>query len=544
MRTSLLFSIPLMVLGVGFAAPRGPQVPVSVASQPLATGVCTGTFIAHDLPHVTRSRQQPASATDGDGSGLALGDLDGDGLLEIVLANLSGPVTILWNQGHFRFRKQLLPDLNTRAAAVVDVDGDGWPDLVFTHSVGVPSLWRNRGGKGFVQAELAGVRYKAYSMLWADLEGKGQLDLVTASYDTLLDAELNNTFLFSEGAGVALYRPSPQGYVTERLSSRSQGLAIAAMDVNGDGKPDLIVGNDFEEPDMIWQQEAGGWKPVQPFPRTSKNTMSLSVTDINNDGVPELFSTDMKPDFRDLKQLAPWIPLMQKGYQHLSYSAAQRPENMLQVRFGDGFRNAAYDLGLDATGWSWSAKFADLDNDGFQDLYVVNGAINKEVFGYLPNAELVEQNLVFGNQGGRVFKPKPGWNLGSSRSGRGMSLADLDNDGRVDIVVNNLNSSAQLFENRLCGGKALEAELRWPGTKNTRAIGAQIVLRTSKGQQWREVTSVSGYLSGDASRVHFGFLAAERLEGAWLEIRWPDGRRSTVRGLKPQTLLTVTRQEG
>jgi hypothetical protein len=533
-----------MALGTGFAAPRGLEVPVSVAAKPLSTAVCSGAFIAHDLPHLTASRTQPAGASDGDGSGLALGDLDGDGLIDLVLANLNGPATILWNQGHFRFRKQVLDDPNTRAAAIVDVDGDGWPDLVFTHSVGVPSLWRNQGGKSFVQAELPGVRFKAYAMLWADLEGQGQLDLITASYDTLLDAELKNSFLFSEGAGVVLYRPSPRGYVPERLSPKSQGLAIAAMDVNGDGKPDLIVGNDFEQPDMVWQQEAGGWKAVQPFHRTSKNTMSLSLSDFDNDGVPELFSTDMKPDFRDLKRLAPWIPLMQKGYEHLTRTATQRPENMLQVRSGQGYRNAAYDLGLDATGWSWSAKFADLDNDGFQDLYVVNGAINQEIFGYLPKAELVEANAVFRNLGGRAFEPRPEWSLGSLRSGRGMSMADLDNDGRVDIVVNNLNSPAQLFENRLCGGKGIEAELRWPGSKNSRAVGAQIVLHTSKGPQWREVTSVSGYLSGDAPRIHFGFPVAERLERAWLEVLWPDGRHSTVKGLKPQTLLTLTRQEG
>jgi len=473
-----------------------------------------------------------------------LGDLDNDGLIDIVLANQNGPATILWNQGQFQFRKQVLDDLHTRAAAIVDVDGDGWPDLTFTHNIGIPSLWYNQQGKGFIPNELPGVRFKAYSLLWADLQGKGWLDLVTASYDTLLDSELKTAFLTSEGAGVVLYRPSPQGYVPERLADKAQGLAIAAMDVNGDGKADLLVGNDFETPDMVWLQGPGGWKAAQPFPRTSKNTMGYSLVDINNDGVPELFSTDMKPDFRDLKTLAPWIPLMQKGYEKLTRSAVQRPENMLQMRSDTGFYNAAYTLGIDATGWSWSAKFADLDNDGFADLYAVNGMINQDLFGYLPRAELVEQNVVFRNVRGQRFEPRPDWNLGSVRSGRGMSMADLDNDGRVDIVVNNLNTPAQVFQNQLCSGKAVEAELRWAGTKNIRALGAQAILHTAKGQQWREVTSTSGYLSGDASRLHFGFPAGESLASAWLEVIWPDGKRSTVGNLQPQTLLTITRQEG
>ncbi len=534
----------LVLLGIGVAASRGSaEIAVRVASQSLATTACSGSFVEHDLPHITTSRQQPARGTDGEGSGLALGDLNNDGRIDIVLANENGPATILWNQGGFRFRKQVLADPDTRAVAIVDVDGDGWPDIVFTHNVGIPSYWHNQKGQGFVQAELPGVRYKAYTMLWDDLEGRGQLDLVTASYDTLLDAELKDSFLFSEGAGVVLYRPGPQGYLPERLARRSQALSIAAFDVSGSGKRDLIVGNDFGVPPMVWQPTAQGWKAVHPFPHFSQNVMSLSVADVHNDATPELFSSDMKPDFRDPKALVAWIPLMEKGYKGLTRTASQRPENMLQRRSGHTFRNEAYALGIDATGWSWSAKFADLNNDGFSDLYVVNGMIDQGLLGYLPGGEIVEQNQVFRNVNGRRFEPRPDWKLGSIRSGRGMSIADLDNNGRLDIVVNNLNAPAQLFENQLCGGRALEVSLRWE-SKNTRAIGAQVMLHTSQGQQWRQVTATSGYLSGDASRIHFGFPASETLQGAWLEIIWPDGKHSVFKNLRPQTLLTLTRQEG
>jgi len=517
--------------------PRGsPETSVSISVQKLQAPTCSQAFVARDLPHITQGRTQPATGYDGNGSGVALGDLNNDGLIDIVLANLVGPSTILWNQGNFRFRKTTLAETATRAVAIVDVNSDGWSDITFTHNVGAPGYWRNQKGSGFVADELPGVRYRAFTLLWDDLEG-GRLDLITASYDAILEAELRDSFLFSDGAGVILYQPGANGYTPKRLARQAQALALATFDVNNDGKRDLMVGNDFDFPDMVWQNST--WNTLQPFPRFSKHTMGFSLGDINNDGKPELFSTDMKPDFRDLKALAAWIPLMEPGYKRAVRSARQKPENMLQMRSSKGFKNMAYGLGLDATGWSWSAKFGDLDNDGFEDLYVVNGMIDKELLGYLPQGEMVEENQVFRNLGGEGFQRWPDWKLGSIRSGRGMSMADLNNDGTLDIVVNNFGSPAQLFENRVCGGKAIEVELRWEGSKNTRAIGAQVLLRTDQGRQWRQITSLSGYISGDASRVHFGMGQAETTT---LEVIWPDNKRSMAQ-VRSGTLVTLTRKE-
>lgn len=537
----------LGLLGTAVTAPRGQtpqtptQVPVTAKTQPLSARACQQGFSPHTLPHTALGRTQPIKGYDGNGAGVALGDLDNDGLIDIVLATQVGSSSIFWNQGGLKFRRTLLATHNARAVAVVDVDGDGWLDISFTHGVGTPSYWRNQQGQGFVPGDLPGLRYPAFTFLWDDLEGKGQLDLFTASYDGILEAENRDGFLFGDGAGVVLYRPGSRGYEAERLSNKAQALGLASFDTNGDGKRDLIVGNDFELPDMVWQQTPSGWELAHPFPRFSKHTMGFSSADINNDGSPELFSTDMKPDFRDLKTLATWIPLMEKVYKKAIRSAPQKSENMLQMKTGKGYRNVAYGLGLDATGWSWSAKFGDLDNDGFEDLYVVNGMMDIEQFPYLPGGELVEQNQVFRNLSGRRFERKPDWNLGSTGSGRGLSMADLDNDGDLDIVVSNLGSPAQVFENQLCGGQAIEAELRWEGTQNTRAIGAQVLLHTSKGQQWRQVTATSGFISGDAPRVHFGLGKNETIDS--LQIIWPDQKRSTISNPQPQTLLILTRQE-
>jgi hypothetical protein len=268
--------------------------------------------------------------------------------------------------------------------------------------------------------------------------------------------------------------------------------------------------------------------------------MSFDQGDVDNDGRLELFATDMKPYDITTRTLASWLPMMATMPQTHAPGDPQVMENVLQVRGADGaFQKQGYTRGVSATGWSWSGKFGDLDNDGFLDLYVVNGMIAAELFHHLPADELVEQNQALRNLGDGTFAPAPAWGLGSTASGRGMSMADLDGDGDLDIVVNNLRSPAQLFENRLCGGASLEVDLHWPASRNTRAIGAWLALHTSAGTYYRDVRAASGYLSGDATRVHFGLPAGASI--GRIEVRWPDGTLSAVEAPATHTLLTVTR---
>ena len=188
--------------------------------------------------------------------------------------------------------------------------------------------------------------------------------------------------------------------------------------------------------------------------------MAFAEGDIDNDGRFELFAADMKPYRAGPDVDAAWAPVLPPDA-----AASDREQiyaNTLQVRGADGgFENRAAGAGVDATGWSWSAQFGDLDNDGDLDLYTVNGMIG-EAFGHLPGAELVEENQALRNDGSGVFTPAPQWGIGATESGRGMALADLDLDGDLDIVVNNFAAPAMLFENQVCGGTSLEVDLRWP----------------------------------------------------------------------------------
>jgi hypothetical protein len=522
----------------------GPLVPATLATIPLAAQPCAGSFVPHALDHTTTAGDKTIELYESNGSGVAINDLDGDGRLDIVLANLRGPSSILWNEGDLHFRTQRLDDSDARAVAIVDVDGDGRLDIVFTHRFDKPTYWHNTGRAGddrFAKGALAGVNNPFYSMDWGDLDGAGHLDLVAGSYDTELRKQQGPVFdQQGGGVGVFVYHRQGDGFVGQRLARQSDALAIALPDLNRDGRPDIMVGNDFNRPDGVWLRNGDGWLPISPFAATSENTMSLDVGDINNDGSPEIFATDMKPYNKDVRTMAAWLPMMQKMTHPGTSGDPQITENVLQVRGADGrYRNEGYQRMIDATGWSWSSKFGDLDNDGFLDLYVVNGMIAAGLFKHLPGDELVEENRALRNDGHGSFTLAPEWGLGATASGRGMSMADLNGDGRLDIVVNNLRSPAMLFENQLCGGAGLEVDLRWPGSQNPYAIGARMALHTSAGTYYRDVRAMSGYLSGDPARIHFGLPSGAVPQQ--LEISWPDGARSSVDTLTPQTLVTLTR---
>ena len=519
-------------------APAEPQV--THRSQPVAGGAeCSGAFVSHPLPHTTVFSPQRKPIFAGVGSALGLNDLDNDGDIDIVLANLDGPSSILWNNGGLTFARQELGADNARAVNVVDFDGDGWQDLILSHPGNPPSLWLSATGDGtrtFSRTEGFGPWHVLNAIALADVDHDGDLDLAGASYDGEI-AEFYDGFVI--GGGVAYYENVDGKLHPFELVRHAHALALLLTDVDGDGRLDILVGNDFELPDYAFLWTPDGFRIRNVLPRMPRNTMSLDAADIDNDGRFELFSADMKPYADDDATRAAWQTLSE-NYDALPPDDPQIEENILLVgSVADGFENRAPESGVDASGWSWSAKFADLDNDGLQDLYVVNGMYSESSFGHLPDAELIEENQAFRNQGGGSFRRAPEWGLGSTAGGRGMSIADLDGDGDLDIVVNNLRTPAELLENRLCGGASLQVDLLWPGSGNTHAIGSRLTLHASTGTYLREIRSSSGFLSGDPSRVHFGFPEGADLHR--LEITWPDDARSTLPAPAANTVLTVQR---
>ena len=527
----------LLVAPTAFALRIHAPVTVEAISLNPRAG-CRGAFIAQELDHTTTPTKLPVGFYDSNGAGLAINDLDDDGLLDIVLANLAGDNAILWNRGDLRFERQALPSATpARGAAIIDVDADGLLDIVFTQQATAPLFWRNQGGGEFEREVLSGVIYSGYAMNWLDADRDGDLDLLTGSYDVEDEKILGQT---APKSGVIYYENLGDRFRAMRIADRSNTLAIWTG-VNRAGEHQIIIGNDFAVEDKYFSFVDGVPRETEPLAVMPHSTMSYDAADLDNDGAPEIFAVDMKPYADDDATMAQWGPVMDMmmAMPHVE-GDPQIMENVL-YDFDDGGQpqNIARAAQLDGTGWSWSAQFGDLDNDGYQDLYVVNGMISLELFSHLPDNELVEENQAYRNRSGAGFEPMPGWALNDKASGRGMTMADLDNDGDLDIVVNNLGSPATLFENQLCGGDSIEVDLRRPGVGNGQGVGSRLTLYTDNGVYQREVTAVSGYLSGDASRVHFGFPAGAALER--LSIVWNDGAYSEVEDIKPNNLLKVTR---
>ena len=402
--------------------------------EPLgAAAACTGRFVRHALPHTTRAADRPARAYDTNGAGVALADLDGDRLIDIVLAGLRAPVTLLWNRGGLQFDRVELAEAGTRAVAAVDVDGNGALDLAFTRSGAGPALWRGSGpARAFERPHpLWPAPMPIYAMAWADLDGDLDLDLVGATYND----ELRQSQADSQAdSGVFVYENTGRALLPVRLARTAQALAVLLTDLNGDGRPDIVVGNDFAQRDGAYFRTADGWQAGEPFARTTRNTMSFATGDVDNDGRLELLAADMKPYLSGPAVDAAWRPLRIAEAERLAKMAAitgeelapdprQIEANTLQMRGpGGAFAERGEWAGVAATGWTWSAQFGDLDNDGFLDLYAVNGMIAAEIFGHLPGAELVEQNQALRNDGSGRFVPAPEWGLGATESGRGMAF--------------------------------------------------------------------------------------------------------------------------
>jgi len=513
--------------------------PATVQLTPLnSPAACEQRFVRHELPHQTESGDIGSYVYVSNGSGLAIGDLNGDQRDDIALGNLAGSVTLLLNRGALSFERITTSLHDVRALSIVDTNGDGTNELVATKRFERPVIGQ-LDNQGILQIRSMPNVYTAfYAMGWQDLNRDGYLDVVLGTYDTEQLQKQGLIFNQRGGGGVFVYTFDGQNYTSTRLNKGADALAIAFPDLDRDGIADIHVGNDFNRPDGIWLNRSTNWQEFMPFRQITENTMGLDYADFDNDGQLDIFATDMKPYNQDVKTMAIWLPAMIKLTRPLSADDPQYPENTLYSWNGMRWVNRAYELQVDATGWSWSGKFGDLDNDGWQELYVVNGMIAKDLLGHLDDAEIREANMLFQNTGGTKFSPVD-WGLGDIASGRSMSMADLDGDGDLDVIINPLDAPAVLYENRMCGGKSSLVTLQDQSSANRDAIGAIVTMQVGVQLMTRQVKSESGYLAGDSRTLHFGVANAQIIDR--IQVTWPDGTQSVVEQLPANQKISITK---
>ncbi len=502
------------------------------------------------------------------GSGVALGDYDGDGDLDIYLA--TAQTRDDWLAGRRPFANALYRnngdgtftdvaaeagvDLRawTNGAYFADYDGDGDVDLFLT-CTGPNVLYRNNGDGTFTdvtaEAGLGGPPVWSSSAAFGDLDGDGDLDLYVANYVVydMADPPLGGAKTYWRGiqvllgplglTGIAdrLYRNNGDGTFTdvtaeaglERTGEPAYGLGVVMTDLDGDGDLDIYVANDSVANDL-WLNH-GGWRfeNFAPWAGVATNEegkdqagMGTDAGDYNGDGRFDLVVTNFSHDFHTL----------------------YRNEGNLV------FTDATFEAGLNDTfaDLSWGVKFADLDQDGWVDLVIANGHIYPEADAHPElGTSFRQRNSVYRNTGRGRFEnvtAHAGPGFGVVESSRGLALGDLDGDGDLDLVVTNLDAPAQVLRNDTSSAGAwLQLRLVGSGV-NTRAVGARVELQAGGRRQVREVNPFGSYLSQSDSTVHFGVGDAARVER--LTIRWPDGSVERYENLPVRRLVTIAEGRG
>ena len=512
--------------------------------------------------------------------GVALFDYDNDGRLDIYLVNsltvetadqpLTAPSALYRNVSkgdELRFENVAVPAGVAypgwgMGVCTADFDGDGWQDLYVT-AVGSNHLYRNRGrgadGKVTFEdvTEASGVAAGGWSAGcgFADYDRDGHLDLFVSRY---VRVDLKNLPVFGQGKtcqfrGIAvqcgprglpgttdvLFRNDGNGRFTD-VSRKAGvedpdgyfGLGIAWFDYNSDGWLDLFVAND-SNPNFFYENQRDGTFDELAFPLGvavsedggEQGGMGVAVGDYENKGRFDLFVTNFAEEYNTLYQN------QGEYFTDVSFRSATAPASLPYV--------------------GWGTAFFDYDNDGWQDLMVING----HVYPQLDNANLGasaayrQRRLLYRNRGSAGSGPASsilfeevaeqfGQVLSEARVSRGLALGDLDNDGRLDVVINDLDGKAQVLHNeRPTTGNWLLVKLA--GQKPaTNAIGAIILVRAGKLNQTRLIRSGTGYLSQNDMRQHFGLGSADKVD---VEVLWPDGKTSIQKAVQANQVLEISR---
>ena len=511
------------------------------------------------------------------GGGVAAGDIDGDGLPDLYLTSNLGSNRLYRNLGNFRFE-----DITAKSGvadsvgwktgvAMADVNGDGRLDIYvsgvsYLAMHGRNVLYINNGDQTFTdRTKEYGLEHVGYSTQTAffDYDGDGDLDMYLLNHSVHTERGVSThpqrTPRHSR-AGDKLFRNDGGHFidVSERAhiygGVEGYGLGVIASDLNLDGCPDLYIANDFQENDFLYWNNCDGTFTEgieRAAPHTSRFSMGVDAADFNNDGRPDLAVLDMLPEREEILKTSAnaesfnvFNLKLQAGYH------AQYARNTLQLNRGRGlFSDIGYLAGVYATDWSWAPLFADLDNDGYKDLFITNGIYRRpndlDYITYqkpLPQVPLA--SYAYRNNGDFTFTNRAAaWGLARPGFANGAAYVDLDNDGALDLVVNQINAPASIYRNRAretSGHAYLQVRLQGSGA-NTAGIGAKVIVRDGGRTQLLEQSPTRGFESSVDPRLHFGLGESKTVDS--LTVIWPDRRYQILTNLLVDETITVSQKD-
>lgn len=600
--TRLYFALALLFTACGEQAPLPAPAPAAAPLFSLLPAAETGLDFNNQLTEGPNTNILVYEYFY-NGGGVAAGDLNGDGHTDLYLtANMADNKLFLGDGAmHFQDATQ-----GTGAGGrsgpwktgvtFADVNGDGKLDIYLCYSGMLPpekrtnQLFVNQGNdesgipKFREEAANYGLNSPAFSnqAYFFDYDLDGDLDCLLLNHNPkslpVLNVAKTKQLLNvpDRERGLRLYRQDA-GHrftdVTEAAgingSALSYGLGLAISDLDQDGDPDFYVSNDYEVPDYLYYNNGDGTFTDQLGDRighTSHFSMGSDIADINNDGQPDIFTLDMLPEDNYRRKLLTADDNRSKLDLNLASGFHyQTMRNMLHLQQEPaGFAEIGQFAGVATTDWSWSALFADYDNDGWQDLHVTNGYVrdytNQDFIKYmedfvaakgrLQRADLREiiaampasdvSNYAFANRWNNTFVDRTkAWGLERPSNSNGAVYADLDKDGDLDLVVNNVNQAAFVYRNNNEDQHYLAVRLEGRGG-NTAGIGARVEIVTENGRQVREQFLNRGYLSSVDPVLHFGLGARPQVQS--LVVTWPDGEVQRLENLDADQALVV-RQE-
>jgi enediyne biosynthesis protein E4 len=531
------------------------------------------------------------------GGGVAVGDINNDGLEDIYFAGNEVNDQLYLNKGGLKFEniteKAGIKNISTWSTGVNfdDVNGDGYKDIYVckvsmsdTNADEHNLLYINQKNGTFKEmSKDYGLDFKGFSTqsVFFDYDGDGDLDMYLLnqnihsvnSYgttekrkekdpyagDKLYENKLNDGGKFIDVTEAAGIYSSPLGY----------GLGVVAADVNNDGLTDIYVGNDFHENDYLYINNGDKtFKEVSSvaFSHTTQFSMGVDASDMNNDGWADIFSTDMLP-------YDPLVSLVSAGEDSDQIKNikndfgfnSQSARNHFQLNRQDGtFADVAYMTETFATDWSWSVLMQDFDNDAQKDIFITNGIVkrpnNLDYINFLNEYDnknpgqtkdrtkkLIEKmpsealgNILFKNIGALKFSKVTESAVSNPDFSTGAAYSDLDNDGDLDIVVNSINQVSSVYKNTTKASPSVTFELQNIEGKTNK--GSKVILYTNQGQFSQELQTTRGFMSASTSQIFFGLHKDIKIDSAL--VIWPGNKAQRIENIAINQKNVIKRESG